>query len=251
MFHTKAWGLICPISIQESKKIYLPKESNITSYSERPSKAQSCITSQLKEKYEEVSHTFLRKTGDLAKLLSCNDQQTVSLQSRFGVLNLRWIWLCSIFEYLVLFSGLMWVRPFFPLMSNRWLKRPICTSDVGGTVQEQFIPARLWVTTLPRSRRPLLIKEVLATHWLKLSWRSRPQSPLFFIHRSSITFTEEKMPNFLIGWRAPARPSPGFFSALLVIFLEMPNSDWKEQLLSVMKGKQGDPLPPLCDEIRK
>lgn len=40
-------------------------------------------------------------------------------------------------------SGLKQFRPFSTLVSNKWLKRPVCASDAGGTVQEQFIPARL------------------------------------------------------------------------------------------------------------
>lgn len=126
----------------------LAKESSVTGYffmNLQSSKLYYHVTTHLRENYAEVFCIFLGNRGNLAGCLTCNNQLALF---RVGVLDWRWIWVCGIFEYSSLFSGLKRVRPVFPLMSDKWLKSPVCTSDVvGGTVQKQFIPARLWVTT--------------------------------------------------------------------------------------------------------
>lgn len=157
----------CPISTQESGKIVVwPKKAALLAIffiNLQSSKLHYHVTTHLREKYAEGFCIFLGNRGNLAGCLTCNNHLALF---RVGVLDWRWLWVCGIFEYSSLFSGLKRVRPVFP---DVWqmTEKPCLYLRRRRNCSETIHPCKaVSHDTLPRSGRPPLIKKALATHLL-------------------------------------------------------------------------------------
>lgn len=110
-------------------------------------------------------------------------------------------------RHALLFAGLKQFSPFSPLASNKWLTRPVCASAAGGTVLEQFIPARL-------SHRPAKVKETsvnqeTAGHTFTQAVLER-EAAFLFPQIINHLYLRKRCATSLLGREPPSRSSSWF-----------------------------------------